>query len=400
MPDSSSITEISSQPLQLRRRFSRFWGLVPVCMSGLLSVSCGNHAQGAPREEPDLPRLEGNSIRFSEKFAKRIELKSIEVKKAAVVPSLAVVGTVTFDPEHVARVGTRLRGLVREVRHFEGDIVKRGEVLASVDSPELGDAQATVLSLQAELDAARRNAEREKKLSEDKLTTLKETEEATARAERFVALLAAAEQKVSALAGVSNKTSSRAIGVHTVSSPLDGTIVERHVSKGQLVEGDHTAFLVANLDHLWVELAVFERSLPSIRVGDEVELRPLGGSAAALKGRVAHVGQVLNAATRSSPVRVEVENKERLLRPGQAVDAVIRAAGASADAGPVVPPSAVTFVDGKPTIFVQDSPTSVRVASVELGASDGQGLHIKKGVEVGQKVVVDGTFELKSELFR
>lgn len=66
----------------------------------------------------------------------------------------------------------------------------------------------------------------------------------------------------------------------------------------------------------------------------------------------------------------------------------------------MVPPDAVTFIDGKPTVFVVESDTSVRMAAVELGASDGRDLHIKKGVGAGERVVTSGTFELKSELFR
>jgi cobalt-zinc-cadmium efflux system membrane fusion protein len=339
-------------------------------------------------------------IRFSEKFASRIDLKTTEVKAAHIVPSLAVIGTVTFDPEHVARVGTRLRGLIRDVRKYEGDTVKPGELLAAIDSPELGEAQAAVASLQAELDAAKRNAVRESKLAEEKLTTLRESEEAIALAEKYQALLGAAQQKVTALSGNPSAASSRAIGLHSIVSPLEGTIVERHIAKGQLVEGDHTAFLIANLDTLWVELSVFERGLPFVRVGDEVLIRPLGSHAEGIKGKVANVGQVLSTATRSAPVRVEVDNRSRQLRPGQAVDASIRASGSSVNEGPVVPPDAVTYVDGKPTVFVVNSPTTVRVVAVELGATDGRELHVKQGLRVGDRVVMNGTFELKSELFR
>jgi membrane fusion protein, heavy metal efflux system len=371
--------------------------LVLTCM---LCSSCSPSGNEAKPEASDAPKVEDQLIQFSDGFAKRIGLRSTEVRSAEVVPSLAVVGTVTFDPEHVARVGTRLRGLVRDVRHYEGDVVKRGELLASVDSPELGEAEAAVASLQAELDAAKRNAVREQRLSAEKLTTLKESEEATALAEKYQALLGAARQRVLVLSGNPEAANARNFGVHMITSPLDGTVVERHLAKGQLVEGDHTAFLIANLETLWVELAVFERSLPLVHVGDEVVLKPLGSYAEGLKGKVANVGQVLNASTRSAPVRVEVNNSSRQLRPGQAVDAVIRAGGAGVDAGPVVPPDAVTFVDGKPTVFVVESPTSVRVTAVELGASDGQIQHVKQGVSIGQQVVSGGTFELKSELFR
>lgn len=396
---SSARTPLLRQVLKRPTRMQKL--VIGSVLSALLfGLGCNQAGSNRKHETADVPKIDGALIHFSADFAKRIGLKFTDVRNAGVTPSLAVVGTATFDPEHVARVGTRLRGLVRDVRHYEGDVVKKGELLASLDSPELGEAQAAVISLQAELDAAERNATREKRLAEEKLTTLKESEEANALAEKYQALLAAAQQKVAALGGTHSANHERTIGVHLLTTPVEGTIVERHIAKGQLVEGDHTAFLVANLDTLWVELAVFERSLPLIHVGDEVLLKPLGSHSDGLKGKVANVGQVLNAATRSAPVRIEVDNRSRQLRPGQAVDAVIRAGGAAVDEGPVVPPDAVTYVDGKPTVFVGESPTSVRVAAVELGASDGRELYIKQGVKVGERVVTNGTFELKSELFR
>jgi len=348
----------------------------------------------------DTPHVMGKRIEFSDRFAKRIGLQTAEARKMDLVPTVAVVGTVTFDPQHVARIGTRLRGLVRNVRHFEGDAVKRGTLLAEIDSPELGEAQASVTMLQAQAEAARRNADRERDLAEHKLTTLKESEEASANKDAVRALLSAARQKVAALAGTNSESPSRALGVHALMAPLDGTIVERRISKGQLVQADHTAFVVANLDFLWVELAVFERHLAQIHEGDIVEISPMGSKTEVHRGRVAHVSSVLDEDTRSATIRVEIENKNRKLRPGQAVDATIHAASAAVHGGTVIPSSAVTQVDGKATVFIADTPNSVAATTVKLGAASGHEQQIEEGIQPGQRVVVTGTFELKSELFR
>jgi membrane fusion protein, heavy metal efflux system len=350
-----------------------------------------------PLPEVDAPHVNGHHIEFSERFAKRIGLQTAPAQESDLTPAIAVVGTVTFDPEHVARIGTRLRGLVRNVKHFEGASVKRGQILAEIDSPELGEAQASVTMLKAQVNAAHRNAERERDLAEHKLTTLKESEDANANRDTVRALLSAAEQKVEALAGT---TSMRALGVHELVTQLAGTIVERRISKGQLVQADHTAFVVADLDHLWVELAVFERSLGNIHDGDEVVLKPMGSKGEPLIGQVAHVSSVLDEDTRSATIRVEVNNKQRKLRPGQAVDAIIHAAGAAVRGGLAVPISAITYVDGKPTVFVSESPNSVAAAEVVLGVSTGNEQQIVSGIVPGQNIVVAGTFELKSELFR
>ncbi|HEY5956611.1 MAG TPA: efflux RND transporter periplasmic adaptor subunit [Polyangiaceae bacterium] len=349
------------------------------------------------------PRVEGKHIVFSDAYAKSIGITTLEVGHEEVVPAFSVVGTATFDPAHVVRVGAMLRGIVREVRRFEGAQVKRGEVLAAVDSPELGEAQASVAMLSAENGAALMHRKRENLLAERQLTTARDVEEANANADRTVALLSAANQRVSALSGRrAGSTPSRALGVHVLTSPMNGTIIERHVSKGQWVDANHVAFLIADLDHLWVELSVFERTLPSIKVGDVVELHPeaSGSGSDVVQGEVAQVGAVLNADTRGATLRVHVDNHARKFRPGQSVSATIRATAAAVDDVPTVPASAVTYVDGEPTVFLADSPTSVIATPVELGETNGQKVQIRTGIATGQRVVIRGTNELRNELFR
>ncbi|HYP89719.1 MAG TPA: efflux RND transporter periplasmic adaptor subunit, partial [Polyangiaceae bacterium] len=107
---------------------------------------------------PDVPRVQGDQIRFSDNFAKRAGIKIAKVRFDQLVPVVSAVGTVDFNAEHVAAIGTRLRGLVSRVTKFEGDPVKAGTVLARVESAELGEAQAAVSMLDAERHAAELNA--------------------------------------------------------------------------------------------------------------------------------------------------------------------------------------------------------------------------------------------------
>jgi cobalt-zinc-cadmium efflux system membrane fusion protein len=289
---------------------------------------------------------------------------------------------------------------VSRVVKFEGEAVERGALLAVVESPELGEAQASVRLLQAEKEAADSNWQREATLLERRLSTAREAEVARAEAKKYDALLDAAKQKVSALAGTSESLPAARIGTHELRAPIAGTVVERNIAPGQTVEGHLVAFKIANLDHLWVELNVFERNLPHIRVGDHVELRPLAAPERAFEGRVALIGAQIDAETRSATVRIEIDNRERRLRVGQAVNATIHASGGELQPHILVPNGAVTYVDGAPTVFVSEGENAVRVAKVELGASDGKQLEILHGLSPQDSVVSEGVFALKSELFR
>lgn len=353
----------------------------------------------AARPQPDVPRVEGDHIRFSESFAERAGIRVERVRVEELVPVVEAVGTVDFNAEHVAAIGARLRGLVSRVLKFEGDSVKAGEMLARVESPELGEAQARVSMLAAEREAAQLNAEREARLADRNLTTAREVEVATVEARKVSLLLGAAKQKVSALGG-SARPGVLSLGSHELRSPIQGTVVVRNVAPGQFIEGQLVAFKVADLDHLWIELDVFERNLNRIKIGDHAEIKPLSGAARTLEGVVAKVASNIDQETHSAKVRIEVENRDRRLRPGQAVKATIHASGGKLAPRPLVSTGAITFVDGKPTLFVAVAPHVVRVASVRLGATDGAETEIMDGVKATDEVVTTGAFALKSELFR
>jgi membrane fusion protein, heavy metal efflux system len=402
----STTTEHSSVPAGHPPGLYEYFviGALPVLLGGVglfLWQRTGEAALDTQAESaPDVPRVQGDQIRFSENFAKRAGIKIAKVRFEQLVPVVSAVGTADFNAEYVAAIGTRLRGLVSRVTKFEGDPVKAGTVLARVESAELGEAQAAVSMLDAERHAAELNADREKKLAERNLTTARELEMASVEAKKAGLHLAAAQQKVAALGGNLRTKNEVSLGAHDVRSPIEGTVVERNVAPGQFVEGQLVAFKVANLDHLWIELDVFERNLSRISVGDRAELKPLSGNAEPLIGRVGKIASTIDQETHSAKVRIEVENRDRKLRVGQAVQAIIHSSGGHLAKRPIVPTAAITFVDGKPTLFVGAGPNAVRVVSVQLGANDGDETEILHGIGEADQIVTEGAFALKSELFR
>ncbi len=368
-------------------------------MLAVLAVGVGYYQAHASKKGPglevqrDVPRLEGSTIVFSPAFRDRAGIKFTKVERAAFKPTVRVVGTVSFNPSYVAAIGTRLRGTVRRTFKYEGDKVAANEPLAEVESAELGEAQATIAQSQASQQAAEVHARREKELLEKGLTTAREAEIANTELATTSAGLKAAEQRVRALGG------SGAFGLFVLRSPLAGHVVERQISPGQSVDSNVVGYKVADLDHLWIELSVFERDLASVHVDDDAEVTPLAQPNQKIAGRVAHVGEVINPTTRSTAVRVTVDHPKHHLRVGQSVQATITSAAAEREAT-LVPQEAVIFVDGKATVFVADGETRARAVQVRLGAVDGTRQEILEGVEPGQLVASSGIFALKSELFR
>lgn len=346
-------------------------------------------------ERRDVPYLDGKWIRYSASFAKLQQIEFAAATEGSLKPMINVTGTVTFDPERVAAVGSRIAGRVSRLYKIEGAMVKAGDLLAEIESADLGQAQASVLAARAHAEAATSNELREAELAEAKISAHRDAELAKAQAVSARADLAAAEQRVRALGG----TSDGPTGVLRLTTPIAGRVIERNVMRGQSVEATLTAFRVADLDSVWVELAVFEGQLGAIHTGDKVDLLATTAGDLPVHGSVAYVGDVIDLATRTAPVRVVVEHPESRLRPGQSVSASIHTS-APVSGAISVPLGALTSVDGKPTVFVAHDEFSVEPRAVQLGAQDGDRVEILRGLERTERIAVSGVFALKSEIFR
>lgn len=343
----------------------------------------------------DVPYLDGKWIRYSSEFARRAQLEFSPAAEGSLKPMVRVTGTVTFDPERMAAVGSRIAGRVSRLYKIEGDELKVGDLLAEIESADLGQAQAAVIAARAHAEAATANEKREAELAEAKISANREAELARAQAVSARADLAAAEQRVRALGG----TTDGPTGILRLTTPIAGRVIERNVTRGQSVEATLTAFRVADLSRVWVELAVFEGQLAKIHVGDKVDVVANSGADQPVHGSVSYVGDVIDLGTRTAPVRIVVEQSGSALRPGQSVSATIHTS-APVSGAISVPLAAVTSVDGKPTVFVQHDELSVEPRTVALGAEDGDRVEITRGIERAERIAVSGVFALKSEIFR
>jgi membrane fusion protein, heavy metal efflux system len=359
-----------------------------------IAVRNRSAAQGAPAAR-DVPRLDGKWIRFSADFAKRSKIEFARGEQTTLSPVINVTGTTTFDPEKVAAIGARIAGRVRRILKFPGDPVAAGQTVIELESAELGQAQAAVLAARAHAEAANANQNRETQLAEAHVSSQREAELANATAAAAKAEVSAAEHRVRALGGSTTGEAS----VLSLSSPIGGKLVELKVARGQSVEPSFTMARVADLSQLWVELAVYEGDLGRIRANDKVEVTPQTNAKLVVFGTVAHVGDVIDLESRTAPVRIEVENKDMALRPGQSVIAKIHATALPRDVL-LIPQEAITSIDGKPTVFVAHDDTSVEPRTLVLGARDATRVEVISGLAPEERVAVSGVFALKSETFR
>lgn len=396
-PHAPSIGPTRGKFLRSKRSKPLIGALVLALAGGAagLTVAMRDGSEAAAQPVSDVPRREGAAIVVSDAFRATSGIETVAAASVPLVPQIDTVGAVQFDPTHVAAVGTRAAGIVTKVFHVEGDFVKEGDLLAEIESGGLAGANADLQVALAKQEAATLNAERERQLIAKQLTTAREREQAESALKQQKALVTAARERVDALGGGRGADT----GVSQLRAPLSGVIAERAIAPGQSIGASLVAFRVGDVDQLWVLLRIFERHIGLVSVGDVAEVRTLSEPPRTITGKVVHVGAVVDPSTRTTDIRVAVPNGERVLLPGQAVSATIRANG-PARAALSVPSSAVTYVDGKPTVFVATTPTRFEPRAVELGIEGGLRVEITSGVREGEQVVAKNVIAIKSELFR
>jgi len=380
--------------------------------AGLVSVTSCQGGAGATvthAASPDAGADAHTLVSLSPAARAQNNIITALAEKRQLGADIHAVGNVQPDADAFALVGPFVEGRVTRLAAGVGDHVRRGEVLAEVESTEIGEGRAALTSALARLSAAKANLTRETELAEKRISSAREREVAEAQHGTELAGVRAAQQRLGALglsrADIETLTGGgrehQAIsGRVALRSPLDGTVIERNVTLGQAVQRATDAFKIANLDHLWVQIDVYELDLGRVRIGEHVEIRTETYPGEIFRARVAYVGNVIDEGTRSARVRVEIENRAGKLRLGQLVSATLLGNTAS----PVrevltVPRSAVQRLDGKPIVFVKKGDAFERRA-VEPGVSGGDRMEIKRGLEEGEQVAAEGAFLLKSEVLR
>ena len=375
-----------------------------VTLDGLRVANSGVSDKGVARDlstaiEPD-PRI----VKLPAELSERAKLVLASVNKQTLKPTLRLVGSVNFDADEVADIGARIEGRVSRMMVGPGDDVNRGDPLVELESNELGSALAALLSARANLIAAEMHERRETDLAKQQLASEAVVERARAEAKALRAELNGATQRLLAMgfsgdeiARIENGRGPRHI---TLRAPIDGEVVQRHAVLGQVVSPTEPVLRIADLDHLWVELDVFERDLGLVADGNTAEIESETHPGKTFRGRVTHIDSTVDTTTRTSHVRVVVDNPERLLRPGQFVHARLSTEG---NARPVigVPRTAVLRVDGELSVFVVvDGEDTYMARPVELGITAGEWVEVTRGLVEGDRVVVEGGFVLKSEMLR
>lgn len=345
-----------------------------------------------------------------------------QAARHAVTPSFTAPARVSFNTEAMAQVGSAVAGRVAEITARRGDVVKKGDVLLVIDSPELGDAQSDFHQKRTAVEIAGPSLElatvaydQARKLYELNqgiaLTEVqkRQAEQQTAKAALMTARVAltAAENKLQLLgldrAAVEALATSGTIEPrYTIRAPIAGQVIERQVTLGELVSPARESLVVlADMTTVWVLVEVPEARLAEVSVGSPAVVTVASARAETFTGVVSFIAAELDATTRTAQVRIAVANASGQLKPGMFAQAEIRQGAAPGTAAILaVPDAAVQTFDGKPVVFVPmaDKPDTFLKRPVTLEPAVGGLWPVRYGLEEGEPLVMTATFILKAEL--
>lgn len=305
---------------------------------------------------------------------------------------------VGFNQDRVVHLVPKVSGVVGDVQIRVGQMVKKGQILALIESRELADTKSNLLAASARYDLADTRREREQRLRNEHVNSIEDVLAADQAAVEAKIHLQTAMQKLLALgfdsAAISELKNSddASLTSYPLRAPIDGTVIERHLTNGEHVDSDTTVLTLADLRSVWVDASIPPDTRLKIQVGDHMEVLDTRREVHT-SGEVILFTPFADPERRTLTARLEVENPSGEWIPG--LFATVHPRRSEIALKVVLPKSAVQRIENEDVVFVP-SGSSFSTAEVELGQSDATQVQILKGLQPGDRYVREGAFDLKS----
>jgi membrane fusion protein, heavy metal efflux system len=370
-----------------------------VLLAGLSQTACDRirKVEGAsPQAASQAAADAGQAGLFTVSAEQQAHLKIVPVERASWFNTIHTTGTVDWDADHTTQAITQVNGPISHILVDLGSKVKAGDPMLYVSSPDVTNAISTYRKARNREALAKRILDRNKELLDRGALAGKDFESSQAD---FNDANTDVENSLQALRifGITRdeieQADKQGVAISpnlAVRSPIDGVVVQKLVSPGELIEAGTTAcFAISDVSTVWVQGHIFDRDLPQVHSGDPVEETNPAFSRS-FRGEVSYVGASVDPATRTTPVRIVTHNPEGLLKKDMFVDAAIRTATRS---NMLVVPVAALLHDeqNEPMVYVEASPGKYAKRLVQVGEQRNDQVEIRSGLQFGERVVSDGS---------
>jgi cobalt-zinc-cadmium efflux system membrane fusion protein len=327
-------------------------------------------------------------------------LRIMPVRKATWSLTIHTTGTVDWDNNHTTQAISQVSGPIVRILVEPGASVQAGEPLLYVSSPDVASATSAYKKARNRLDLAKRTLDRDKDLVEHHAIPRKDYEGAQAD---YNDAFTEVQNDLAALKifGITQQQIAEAerqgLAISpqlALRAPIAGTVVQRLVLPGQLVQaGATTCFLISDVSTVWVEGHIYDRDLAAVHIGDAVdETNP--SFAQVFHGVLAYIGAMVDPATRTTPVRIVTRNPGGRLKKDMFVEAVVHTRTRRGVLA--VPTSAVPHnAQNEPFVYVEAAAGKFAQRLVTAGTEQQNETEILSGLKEGENVVAEGSVFLQ-----
>lgn len=364
----------------------------------LVSSGCGAAGSSKTQAAESAPQPQNPlAVTANAELLKQLELG--EAFDAPIAPTLSVAGRVEVDERRMARVGAPVTGRIVELGVFEGQPVKKGQVVATLHSTDLSAAQLGFLKALAQEQLAQRAAARARQLLAAEVIGEAELQRRDSELAQCSAEVRTWRDQLRVL-GLSREAIERVEKTRAVDSvtpliaPIDGIVLERKATVGQVVQPADTLLVIADLSSLWLVADVPEQAAGSTRPGKAVSVEIAALDNRRINGRLSYVAATVDPESRTIRARLDVPNPDGLLKPAMLATMTLQDAPRRER---VVPTAAVVREGNQEMVFVQTAPGAFLLREVSLGGEFGDKRVLTGGLRAGERIVTNGAFHLNNE---
>ena len=364
--------------------------LILVC--GSLLVACSKSEDTSTQK-----KLDPLEIMITPEIQKQIKTDTVSYQDIS--DTLLIPGRLETQNRRLAKIGSPITGRVSNLYVSLGDVVKKGQVLARINSIELTQTQLNLIKSSQLIGLKTKAVERAKLLFEADVISKAEMLRVENELDAVKADYRASRDQLMVL-GMSEKavekieTSGQINSFGDVISRFDGIIISRSINEGQIVNPQDDLFHVADLSKLWAVANIPEQQSSFIQKDEVVEIEIPALDNKKLNAKIIFEDSIVDPQTRTVMVRAELDNTNLLLKPDMLTSMHISSKKISKMAIPI---SSVVRENDRNHVFVQNTPQTFRLRDVELGNKDGKLVNVLSGLSRGETIVTEGAFHLNSE---
>jgi membrane fusion protein, heavy metal efflux system len=370
--------------------------------AGLGAAATQANAEGTPSGASGGGSANPPTIDLTDSQLASVKVAPVEERQFPIEKE--AVGSINFNEYMTLQVFTPYQGRIIALFARVGDDVRKGQTLFTVDSPDLLQAESTLIAAAGVLEFTTRNLARLKELYATRAISQKDLEQAASDQQTAEGALRAARDAVRLFGKTDTEIDQiiaqrKADPTLVVPSPITGRITERNAAPGLLVQpGNSPApYSVADIETMWMLANVAETDSPAFQVGQEVKVNVNAFSDREFSGTITTVGATVDPNTRRVLVRSEVKDPQHELRSGMFANFVIRIGDPAHS--PAVPLAGVVREgDGTMTVWVTDDRRRFTKRTVKIGLEHDGYQQILEGLQVGELVATDGAIFLSNML--